>query len=277
MNTNTHIYYFMFVGVIAFIMVFIILFVLPKIFKNQVKPDNRSRREINEEYSNQLEEFRKRARLLNAQRLVDFDPNDAKNWLALGYAKKEWGKYDESLEALKNAEKLKPDDPDVLNGLAEFQILKRDYAEAIWNLQKALKINSKCITYLSNLGLAFAEHHEYEEAIDTILKISEIERNDGDLYNLGRSYSGLGEYDKAIEKLERLDTDTTNFPGVWYELARIYAIRNELSTAMIHLEKAVNLDGKFKEKAKEDEAFNKLKNSEYFLKLVNNNNQGSHL
>jgi len=141
----------MFVGVIAFIMVFIILFVLPKIFKNQVKPDNRSRREINEEYSNQLEEFRKRARLLNAQRLVDFDPNDAKNWLALGYAKKEWGKYDESLEALKNAEKLKPDDPDVLNGLAEFQILKRDYAEAIWNLQKALKINSKCITYLSNL------------------------------------------------------------------------------------------------------------------------------
>jgi tetratricopeptide (TPR) repeat protein len=59
-----------------------------------------------------------------------------------------------------------------------------------------------------------------------------------------------------------------NFATSYYNVSCVYAIKKEKDKALEYLKKAISLDQKYREKAKNDNDFNYLRNEKEFVEIV---------
>ncbi|CAD7771523.1 Tetratricopeptide repeat protein [Candidatus Methanoperedenaceae archaeon GB50] len=81
------------------------------------------------------------------------------------------------------------------------------------------------------------------------------------LLQFHKYYSALESLEKAIE----LKPDDAE---VWFNRARLYALKGEREDALADLRRAIELDSSFKERAKKDKDFEALWDDEEFKRLV---------
>jgi tetratricopeptide (TPR) repeat protein len=112
------------------------------------------------------------------RKALEIDPNLAKTHFFLGVAQKSLGEYDDALSHLRAAAALYPRDRVVVNQLARVLFLKREYAAAIQELNKALSIDPEDLQAHYNLmlcyrGLGDAEKAAREQALYVRFKADE--------------------------------------------------------------------------------------------------------
>ena len=164
-------------------------------------------------YSDSPVETRDRALEL-ARKAVSIDPGSTQALWALGYVLMYRNQFDEAIEAVERAVSLSPSYAD---GYGLLGLLKNNMGqaeEAIQLIKKGMELNPYYTwDYLYNLGRAYYVLNDYETAIDNLQKA--IERNEAVFWPrlyLTASYVQLKQQDEAewqITELEILDSNLT--------------------------------------------------------------------
>jgi tetratricopeptide (TPR) repeat protein len=142
---------------------------------------------------------------------------------------------------------------------------KKDYENAILYAEKGLELSPNNPGFYFTLGVAYMFAGRYEEAIvnlGTAIRLTPV-KPPNYLTNLGRSYLGNKQYDKAIliftETLERYP----DFPGCWGGLTVGYELFGNHEKALWAAENVMRVSPKFSLAADEknspykDEVFKK--------------------
>ena len=81
------------------------------------------------------------------------------------------------------------------------------------------------------------------------------------LHHLGRNEQAIASYDKAIEIKPDLQ-------DAWYNKACCYVLQNPFDKGIEHLAKAIDLNTKWRDKAKTDSDFDSIRDDEQFKALI---------
>jgi adenylate cyclase len=124
---------------------------------------------------------------------------------------------------------------------------KKDYDNAILYAEKGLELSPNNPGFYFTLGVAYMLAGRYEEAIvnlETAIRLTPV-KPPNYLVNLGRSYLGNKQYDKAIliynETLERYP----DFPGCWVGLTVGYGLSGDHDKALWATENIIRVSPKF--------------------------------
>jgi tetratricopeptide (TPR) repeat protein len=82
------------------------------------------------------------------------------------------------------------------------------------------------------------------------------------------AYFGTGEYDKAVEELERIHAESPEEPGVLYNLACAESMSGKGDRAVGHLARAIELDASFRDLAEKDSDFDAIRDDPGFVSAV---------
>lgn len=125
-----------------------------------------------------------------------------------------------------------PDSPLLRFGLGLALMEKRNYAEAIVNLEKAIEELDEPLPALGYLSEAYLGNGEPTKAISILEKALERDRNDKvTLMSLAKSYQGSGTYNKAAEIYERLTYMQPVDDEVFYNLGFSYGKEGKVAQA----------------------------------------------
>ena len=82
------------------------------------------------------------------------------------------------------------------------------------------------------------------------------------------AHFATGEYDKAVEELERIHAETPEDAGVLYNLACAESMSGKGEQAVEHLARAVELDASFGELAEKDSDFDAIRNESGYASAI---------
>jgi len=126
--------------------------------------------------------------------------------------------------------------------LGAIQTARRDYSQAIDELQKALRLNAKLPTAHERLGRAYLALAEYQRAAEEFR--AELEVNPLDFYaNTSLGFLLLKEkhYDEALERLAVARAQNPGHPGPLFLIGQIHQEHGETAKAAELLEQVVIL------------------------------------
>jgi predicted Zn-dependent protease len=176
-----------------------------------------------------VEERDPQAAVAYFQPLIETNPNHWEGYYGLGLAYRKMGRFDKSIEVLKQAHSLAPEDNDVFRELGIVYFLSGKLDQAIENLET--------IRSASRAG------------------------QDNDLmtlYYLGRGYQEKGDFAKALPLLLKVQKERPEFIDVYHHLGSVcgrtgqkglshfyfgkhFKLRGERKTALLHFRTAVDL------------------------------------
>lgn len=141
--------------------------------------------------------------------------------------------------------------------------------ESILFFNKVLEINPDHLDALLNKGHALGKIGRYSDAIicyDRVLKID----NDHvlGLINTGLCYHYLRDYEKAITFYDKILQRYPQHANTLYHKACSKALQNKFDESIDLLEQAIKQDLTFRIQARGDLDFDKMRDSERFIKLV---------
>lgn len=149
-----------------------------------------------------------------------------------------------ALIELAKAERLQPDNPELLHylGLAYFRKGKFDVAEEKY--LKALQIKPEYTAVRNELGVNYLEMRRWDDAINHLKLVSE------DIFfpdqiaasiNLGLAYYGKGDYPKALNLLRATVVNTPNDPRARLHLGKVYFAMEKTDLAISEYKKAIDI------------------------------------
>jgi tetratricopeptide (TPR) repeat protein len=177
--------------------------------------------------------------------------------------------YEEAVTSYDRALNINPEDDSAWSnrGVA-LDILKR-YEEVVTSFDRALDINPEDDSAWSNRGVALGNLERYEEAVtsfDRALKINP--ENDSAWSNRGVALANLERYEEAVTSYDRALKINPEDDSAWYNLACCFALQNQIESVLENLTKAIALNPKYREIAKTDADFDKIRNNSRFKKLI---------
>jgi tetratricopeptide (TPR) repeat protein len=146
-----------------------------------------------------------------------------------------------SIELLKKAVIMDPDNDRLYHALALAYMSLNENEEAYQNINKAIKLNDKKDTYYFEQGALLERLGQYDKAIDSMKRTLEINPHHSNAHNfIGYIYATKGEdLDKALSHLEQaLNIQPRN--GYFLDsLGWIYHKKGEQEQALVHIKKAM--------------------------------------
>ncbi len=190
---------------------------------------------------------------------LDIRSNDYKSYFEISKLLNELDKKDEAIEMLKILSKKKPELYEANKMLGDLLIEKESFKEAINVYMQTIKYNSEKPEVYYNLGIAYSRINEFSLAKECFLKTIEVDSN---LYNayyrLGQIsllYRDINEAEKFFMQSMYGETEVKSF----YQLAKIYMMKNDKARAIIFLNKATEINNEFYKKALEEPIFFSIK------------------
>lgn len=160
--------------------------------------------------------------------------------------------YDElgnSVMALRNYSKaiaIDPLRPDFRLQKASLQLALKNYEEAIQTLKDLIKVCPDLFEGYHLLFDVYCVTERYEAARNIIDKATDLFPQDISLFfDKIRLTTITGEYDKALDMIEiaeKMEDSQYEIRNLYFERAKIYAIREELKASIEWLEKTVELE-----------------------------------
>lgn len=148
-----------------------------------------------------------------------------------------------SIEKLKEAAEILPNEPVVQFALAEVYFTIADYQNAIQYYEALMTEGHEEIagTLISvRLGNAYLMVGEYEEALGYLNEALTYKDDPEVYYQLGLIYIQQEEYIKAIEPLNKAKTLDPSLSGVYLLLTEVYEQQNQLEKALEEIEEGLN-------------------------------------
>ena len=179
------------------------------------------------------------------------------------------GRYDEARKIYEILTINSSGDPIFANIFAQIALQNNLITEGIIWLRKSLEINPNQADILVNLGAAFSEINEFDDALDYFSQAIKVDANNPLAhFNQGLTYGSLNQLDNALNSYKNALKIDPNYADALNGIGRIYHIKKEYYQAIEYYDKAIkyqyNHAGFFYNKAM---ALNNLK--EHLLAIDN--------
>ena len=202
--------------------------------------------------------------------------NDFQTWLnkGLGYYHKK--RFNEAIDAYKQAINLQPDHSETHYHLGRVYYAEGMLEKARNEYELALELDPGSLytfAVYNGLGELHASEEMYSEAITEFRKSIALKPEYITAHvNLAEAYSAKGLYNEAISEL-KLAAYINGYGtalDIYYDLARLYSLKNDKSQAMEALEKAIAgyFGKKYIQKAKDDEDFDNIRGTPEFQAML---------
>jgi len=171
---------------------------------------------------------------------IRIDAQNAYAWICIGGVYYRTRRYKEALTAYEEAIKIKLDYHLAWNGKGSALYQLKKYPEALVAYEEAIRLSPTYFWPWVGKGNVY--------------------------YEYGKTDSS--KYDDAIVAYEKVAELKPDFPGAYWRLARIYAIKKIKNDTLHYLQIAVKLNPDYKKGAKEDRLFEWLWGDSDFQKIV---------
>ncbi|MEA5113586.1 MAG: tetratricopeptide repeat protein [Geobacteraceae bacterium] len=153
--------------------------------------------------------------------------------------------YTKALVELTEAEKLMPDDPDLLNRLGLAYYFKGKYELAEQKYLKALELRPVFSDARNNLGVNYLEMRRWDDAIKQFNTVTDdlfFQNHDDACMNLALAYHGKGDNATALTMLRPVVARNPKNAAAHLNLGRIYNADERVDLAIAEFKKAVELN-----------------------------------
>jgi tetratricopeptide (TPR) repeat protein len=203
-------------------------------------------------------------------KVLDIRGNDYKSYFKISKLLDELGKKDEAIEMLTILVNKKPELYDACTMLGNLLIEKEKFKKATNIFMQGIKYNPDRADLYYDLGITYTRMNEFSLAKKCYEKTCEIDSN---FYN---SYYRLGQLAllyRDIEAAERYflqamygETEIKSY----YQLAKIYLIKNDKNKAAMFINRAIEMDKKYYDIIESEPIF--LPINQFIIKTENNIN-----
>ena len=185
-------------------------------------------------------------------KVLEIKRNDYKSYYKISLLLKDLGRNKQAIQMLENLLKVKPDHYLANEMLAELLIENEDYKKTITIINKALKIYEDREKLIYNLGIAYIKTNDFSLAKQCFEKVITLNnQNYNAYYRLGQIALLYRDYDMAENYFLNSSYNEKEAKS-YYELTKIYMMKNQKDKAALTIEKAINADVNFYEIAKEE-------------------------
>jgi tetratricopeptide (TPR) repeat protein len=185
---------------------------------------------------------------------------------------------DGDIECCDKVIEINPQNADAYYNKAQALSTIEKYAEAIEYYDKALELESDNVNALNKKAWFLVNHFpkRLNEASETIKKAIGLDpTNNNIMYTYGYTLDKLKTYEEAILVYEHIIKQKPSFSNVWYDCARskIKLDDKDIQSCIYNLQKAIELNPDYKEKAKHEIDFQDIRNYSEFKKILESNPQ----
>lgn len=152
--------------------------------------------------------------------------------------------YTSALIELTEAEKLDPDNPELLYHLGMAYLGKKRPDLAEQRLQRALKLKPNYAIARNDLGVAYLELKKWDNAIQQFKIVKDdlfYDKNENAVINLGLAYLGKGDYPRALEELRSAAASNPRNPVIRLSLGRVWFAMDKLDQAIAEYNRALEI------------------------------------
>ncbi|MBT0653612.1 tetratricopeptide repeat protein [Geobacter luticola] len=158
------------------------------------------------------------------------------------------GNYTSALVEFTEAEKLTPDDPELLYylGRTYFEKKKYDLAEQRYLKSLALKPNNSSAR--NDLGVDYLEMKRWDDAIIQFKIVSEdifFQNQEAASVNLGIAYFNKGDYPRALSVLRSVVGNNPREPRARLNLGKVYFAMDKIDLAIGEYNRAIELNSNY--------------------------------
>lgn len=160
-----------------------------------------------------LEKFEESIEL--SKTCIELEPNDFISYNVLGITYRRQNRIDEAIECFESALIIEPSHIESLNELAIiYRKSRRDLGKSIYYYDKILEINPQEVPAYNGKGMTYFAFEDNANAIDNLKKALKIDsRHMYSITELGKIYRLEGEFKLAIEELKKgLEIDKNDPP-----------------------------------------------------------------
>lgn len=185
-------------------------------------------------------------------RVLEIKRNDYKSYYRISLLLKDLGKNKEAMQMLHNLLKVKPEHYPATQMYGELLIEAEEYKKAINFYKKATKTHEDKQDLIYNLGIAYVKNNEFnlaKKSFEQVVKLNNDYYNA--YYRLGQIALLYRDYDMA-ENYFLNSTYNEKEAKAYYELTKIYMMKNQKDKAALTIQKAIESDSEFYKVAKEE-------------------------
>lgn len=192
-------------------------------------------------------------------KVLEIKRNDYKSYYKISILLRDLGRNKQAIQMLENLLKVKPEHFQASEMLAELLIENEEYKKAITVINKALKTHEDKEKLIYNLGIAYVKTNDFSLAKKCFEQVVCINnQNYNAYYRLGQIALLYRDYDMAENYFSNSSYNEKEAKS-YYELTKIYIMKNQKDKAALTIEKAINADSGFYQMAKEEPMFFSLK------------------
>ncbi|CAM8468395.1 tetratricopeptide repeat protein [Candidatus Methylopumilus universalis] len=164
------------------------------------------------------------------------------------YRAMQLGRYDEVSKIYDRLTINSSDDPTFANIFAQIALQNNLIKEGIVWLKKSLEVFSNQPTALLNLGTAFSEINQHDDALDYFGKSIRLDENNPLAYfNQGVVYRYLNQFDNALNSYKNALKINPDYADALNDIGRIYHLKNEFNLAITYYDKAIQSQPNYSE------------------------------
>ena len=190
---------------------------------------------------------------------VDIKRNDYKSYFKIAELLRDLGKKDEAIQMLQNLIKTKPECYEASILLGELLCEQERFKEAANVYNEALLYKPADYDLYYNLGIVYTRLSDFQMAKEMYEKAAAINHKlYGAHYNLGQIAFIQRDFETAEEYFKNSLYDEFEAMS-YYQLARIYAYKDEKDKAITFLNKAIELEPKLLKMAEKEKGFEKIR------------------
>jgi len=149
----------------------------------------------------------------------------------------------------KKVEKARAKDPVYQCNMGLFYLNEGNIDEAIKYLNRALSFNRRYALALNSLGLAHSMKGNFAESVKYFQECIAVNPSLTEAHNyLGTVYQEMGFVDKAEKefRIAALDENYKSRELPYYNLARLYVLRDKVQEALGYVEKSIEIKSSFR-------------------------------
>ncbi|MGN6630323.1 MAG: tetratricopeptide repeat protein [Candidatus Nitrosocosmicus sp.] len=182
-------------------------------------------------------------------------------------------RYAEAIPFYDKAIDLNPQNADAYYNKAQALSAVERYAEALLSYDKTLELESENVEALYKKAWIILNHFpsRMKEASETIKKAIGLDPTNHEImYTYGNTLYNLETYEEAVLVYEHIIKQKPTFSNVWYDCARskIKLGNDNIESCISDLQKAIDLDPAYKEKARYEMDFKEIKDNPDFKRIL---------
>ena len=185
-------------------------------------------------------------------KVLDIKRNDYKSYYRISILLRDLGRNKQAIEMLENLLKVKPEHLQASAMLAELLIETEEYKKAIAVTNKALKMYEDDENLIYNLGIAYIKTNDFSLAKKCFEHVVALNKeNYLAQYRLGQIALLYRDFDMAEIYFTNSAYNEKEAKS-YYELTKIYMMKNQKDKAILEIQKAIETDINFYEIAQNE-------------------------